>query len=184
MLAFWLRIARIDIHGCLEILGMNSLGMLDYESQHGVNLGFQCHSCLAKPVFLCLLCFSTSLGVGNYMLKADIKVCSQRFQASWLCAVLNHQLFVEVVHLTCTNNKDQHGAKQFFFTHRSCVTLKLQLHLRGDGDLMIQWRKVSEAWFAHALGHPQLQVRGWCVTFKTCLTALLCISESLGRNAI
>ena len=120
LLASWLRIARIDIQGCLEMLGMNSLGMLDYESQHGVNLGFQCHSCLAKPMFLCLLCFSTSLGVGNYMLKADIKVCSQRFQASWLCAVLNHQLFVEVVHLTCTNNKRSTRGKAVFTPQVVC----------------------------------------------------------------
>ena len=45
---------------------------------------------------------------------------------------------------------------------------------------MIPWRKVSTAWFAHAWGHPQLQVRGWCVSFKVCLTSLLCISETFG----
>ena len=70
--------------------------------------------------FLCLLCFSTSLGVGNYMLKADIKVCSQRFQASWLCAVLNHQLIVEVVHLTCTNNKRSTRGKAVFTPQVVC----------------------------------------------------------------
>ncbi|CAK9117424.1 unnamed protein product [Durusdinium trenchii] len=42
---------------------------------------------------------------------------------------------------------------------------------------MLPWRKVSEAWFRHAWGHPQLQVRGWCVSVKTCLTVLLCLSE-------
>ena len=53
---------------------MNGLVMLDYESQHGVNFGFQC---IAGIVFFCKTfivvfdLYSTSLGVGLYILRAD-----------------------------------------------------------------------------------------------------------------
>ena len=81
--------ARIDIQGCLEILGMNDLVMLDYESQHGVNFGFQC---IAGIVFFCKTfivvfdMYSTSLGVGLYILRADFSFLA-------LQGVTNHQLF-------------------------------------------------------------------------------------------